>query len=115
MGEKLNLEENFDEYKAITLVIIEAVKAEEYERLDELFQKRQLILDNIIKLNCLKEELKKKYLQFEIEKLDKILTSEINVRKDDLLEKIKENNKRQGAMKGYNNLSTRAVFLSKEF
>ena len=41
--------------------------------------------------------------------------SEMNVKRQELLEKIKENKKRQVAMKGYNNLSAKAVFLSKEF
>ena len=115
MGDKLNLEENFIKYKDITLTIIETVKAEEYEKLDEIFQQRQLILDNINKINYSKEELKKFYLQYDIEKLDKTLASEMKVKREDLLEKIKENKKRQVAMKGYNNLSAKAVFLSKEF
>ncbi|MDD3267525.1 MAG: hypothetical protein PHC75_10155 [Burkholderiales bacterium] len=115
MGDKLNLEENFIKYKDITLTIMKTVKAEEYEKLDEFFKQRQLILDNINKINYSKEELKKFYLQYDIEKLEKTLASEMKVKKEDLLEKIKENKKRQVAMKGYNNLSAKAVFLSKEF
>ena len=114
MGAKLNLEENFIKYKDITLIIIETVKADEYEKLDELFQKRQSVLDNLNKINYLKEELKKFYLQCEIENLDKVLSSEIKVKKEDLLKKIKESKKRQVAMVGYNNLSAKAVFLSKQ-
>lgn len=115
MGDKLKLEEKFIEYKDITLIIIKEVKAEEYEKLDEIFQQRQLILDDISKLNYSKEDLKKIYLQYEIDKLDKILDSEMKAKKEELLEKIKENKKRQMAMKGYNNLSAKAVFISKEF
>ena len=115
MGDKLNLEENFIKYKDITLAILEAVKAEEYEKLDEIFQQRQLILDDINKINYSKEELKNFYMKYEIENLDKVLASEMKVKKEDLLGKIKENKKRQVAMKGYNNLSTKSVFLSKEF
>ena len=114
MGDKLNLEENFIKYKDITLTIIKTVKAEEYEKLDENFQQRQLILDDINKINYSKEELKKFYLQCEIENLEKVLASEIKVKREDLLKKIKENKKRQVAMIGYNNLSAKAVFLSKE-
>ena len=114
MGDKLNLEENFIKYKDITLTIIETVKAEEYEKLDEIFQQRQLILDDMNKINYSKEELKKFYLQYEIENLEKVLASEMKVRKDDLLKKIKQNEKRQVGMAGYNNLSAKAVFLSKE-
>lgn len=115
MGDKLNLQGKFIEYKDITLTIIKEVKAEEYEKLDEIFQRRQLVLDDINELNYSKEDLKKIYLQYEIDKLDKILDSEMKARKEELLEKIKENKKRQMAMKGYNNLSTKAVFISKEF
>lgn len=110
----MNLEENFIKYKDITLIIIEIVKSEEYGKLDEIFQQRQLILDNINNLNYSKEELKKFYLKYEIESLDKILSYEIKVEKEELFEKIKENKKRQSAMKGYNNLSAKAVFLSKK-
>ena len=114
VGDKLNLEEYFIKYKDITLTIIETVKSEEYEKLDEDFQQRQLILDDMNKINYSKEELKKFYLQCEIENLDKVLASEIKVKKEDLLKKIKESKKRQVAMVGYNNVSAKAVFLSKE-
>ena len=115
MGDKLNLEENFIEYKDITLTIIETVKAEEYEKLDEIFQQRQLILDDMNRIDYLKEDLKKFYLKYGVKQLDEELASEMKVKKEDLLGKIKENKKRQVAMKGYNNLSAKAVFLSKEF
>lgn len=114
MGDKLNLEENIIKYRDITVIIIETVKAEEYEKLDEIFQQRQLILDDMNKINYSKEELKIFYLKYKIENLDKVLASEMKIKKEDLLEKIKENKKRQVAMAGYNNLSAKAVFLSKE-
>lgn len=115
MGDKLNLEEDFIKYKEITLTIIEAVKAEEYENLDELLKQRQLILDNINKIDCSKDEMKQFYFQCDIDKIENILSLEMKTEREDLLEKIKENKKRQVAMKGYNNLSAKAVFLSKEF
>lgn len=114
VGDKLNLEKNLINYKDITLTIIDAIKTEEYEKLEEIFQQRQLVLDNINKINYSKEELKKLYLQYEIDKLDKTLASDMEIKKEDLLEKIKQNKKKQVAMTGYNNLSAKAVFLSKE-
>lgn len=110
----MNLEENFIKYKDKTLTVIEMVKAEEYEKLDEIFHQRQLILDNMNNINYSKEELKKFYLQYEIGQLDKTLASQMNYKKEDLLKKIRENKARQSAMVGYNNLSTKSVFLSKE-
>lgn len=110
----MNLEESFVKYKGITLTIIEWVKAEEYEKLHENFQQRQFILDDMIKCNYSKEELKKIYLKYEIENLEKELAFEMKVRKVDLLKKIKQNEKRQVGMAGYNNISAKAVFLSKE-
>lgn len=115
MGDKLNLEEDFIKYKEITLTIIETVKTEEYEKLDELIKQRQLILDNINKIDYSKDEMKQFYFQCDIDKLENILSLEMKTKREDLLEKIKENKKRQVAMKGYNNLSAKAVFLSKEF
>ncbi|MGK0468063.1 MAG: hypothetical protein ACJAX4_003382 [Clostridium sp.] len=114
MGDKLNLEENFIEYKDITLTIIEIIKVEEYEKLNEKFQQRQLILDDMNKINYSKEELQKLYLKNGIEKLEKILASEIETRKSDLLVKIKDNQNKKIGMTGYNNISAKAVFLSKE-
>ncbi|MBK5240389.1 MAG: hypothetical protein JJD95_04155 [Clostridium sp.] len=110
----MNLEENFIKYKNITLIIIKIVKAEEYEKLEESFAQRQLILNDISKMSYSKEELKKFYLQYEIENLEKVLTSEMKVRKSDLLKKIKQNEQKQVGMAGYNNISAKAVFLSKE-
>lgn len=114
MGDKLNLEEEFIKYKEITLTIIETVKTEGYEKLDELIKQRQLILDNINKIDYSKDEMKQFYFQCDIDKLENILSLEMKTKREDLLEKIKENKKRQVAMKGYNNLSAKAVFLSKE-
>lgn len=102
------------QYKKITLSIIEIVKAEEFEKLDDRLKERQLILNNISTIDYSKEELKELYLKYDIESLDKTLNSEMNIKKEDLMSKIKENKKRQVAMKGYNNLSARAIFLSKE-
>nr|MBK5237089.1 hypothetical protein [Clostridium sp.] len=110
----MNLEENFIKYKNITLTIIETVKAEEYERLEGNFAQRQLILDDISKMGYSKENLKKFYLQYEIENLEKVLDYEMKVRKVDLLKKIKQNEQKQVGMAGYNNISAKAVFLSKE-
>ena len=110
----MNLEGIFIEYKNITLAIIETVKADEYEQLDENFHKRQLILDDMNKISNSKEELKKFYIQYEIENLEKVLANEMKLRKADLLNKIKQNEKRQLGMAGYNNVSAKAVFLSKE-
>ena len=114
MGDTLNLEESFIKYKDITLTIIETVKAEEYEKLDEIFVQRQLILDSMNKIDYSKEEMKKFYMQYEIANVEKALAYEMKVRKDDLLKKIKQNGKKQVGMAGYNNISAKAVFLSKE-
>jgi len=110
----LILEENFIKYKDITLTISEIVKAEEYEKLEEIFQQRQLILDDINKISYTKEELRKLFLKYEIEKSDKVLDLKMKVKREDLLKKIKQNKKRQVGMAGYNNISAKAVFLSKE-
>lgn len=114
VGGELEIEEQFIQYKDITLTMMEAIKTENYENLDEFFLQRQLVLDNIDKLVYTKEELNKFYLKYDIDKLDKVLQVEINSRKEEILNKIKENQKRKIAMNGYNNLQARAVFLSKE-
>ncbi|MBU3111767.1 hypothetical protein [Clostridium lacusfryxellense] len=110
----MNLEENVIKYKDITLTIIETVNIEEYERLDESFMKRQLVLDDISKIGYSKEEFKKLYMQYGIENLQNELTSKMKDKEQNLLEKIKDNKKRQAAVVGYNKLPTKAVFLSKE-
>lgn len=101
-------------YRQFTLNVIEMVKKEEYEKLDEIFQKRQLILDNINERGYQKEQLKMLYVKYDIGRLEKTLELEMKAQKEDLQEKIKENKKRQSAMVGYNNLGAKAVFLSKK-
>lgn len=115
VSDKLELEENLKRYESITLEIMEIVKKERYEELDKYFEQRQLILDNINNLNCSKEEMKNLYLKYNIDKIEKVLEELIRRRKEELLEKIKENQKRKTAMSGYNNLSAKAVFLSKKY
>ena len=114
VGEELSIEESFIKYKDITLTIIQVVEEEKYEKLDEYFEQRQLILDNINKLNHSKQEINNFYSKYDIYKLDKTLEQEMKNRKEDLLAKIKQNQKRKIAMNGYNNLHAKAVFLSKE-
>lgn len=111
----MNLEQNIVEYKNITLAIMELVKVEEYEKLEGLFKERQFILDNISKLDYLKEEFKEFILKFRINELEEALENEMKNKKEDLLIKIKQNQKRRTAMNGYNNLQAKAVFLSREF
>lgn len=109
----MSAEQYIIEYKNITLIIIEIIKSEEYEKLDKIFQQRQIILDKMNTANYSKEELNKYYLKYELEKLNKLLTSEMNVKRKYLLGKLKENKKKQVGMSGYNNISAKAVFLSK--
>lgn len=111
----MNLEECFVKYNNITLTIMETVKSENYESLNELFKQRQLILDNINKLNCSKEEMKKFYIKYNINQIEKSLEEEMKNRKEELLVKIKESGKRRAAMDGYNNIQAKAVFLSRKF
>ncbi|POO93274.1 hypothetical protein C1H57_00445 [Clostridium sp. 2-1] len=111
----MNLEQIIFEYKDITLTIMELIKLEEYEKVDKFFKQRQLILDNINKSSYSKEELKEFFIKFHIDELDKVLESEMKNKKEELLIKIKQNQKRRTAMNGYNNLQAKAVFLSREF
>ena len=115
VGDKLELEENFLKYKQITLSVMEVIKMENYETLDDLFKQRQLILDNIKNLNHSQDELKKVYVKYNIDELEKTLEKEIIKRKEELLNKIKANQKRRMALNGYNNLQAKSVFLSREF
>ena len=114
MGDKLNIEEHFIKYKNITLIIIQKVKAEKYDELDEIFYQRQLILDEMYTANYSKVEMNEYYLKYEIEKSNKLLGSEMKIKREYLLKKMKQNKKRQVGMAGYNNISAKAVFLSKK-
>ncbi|WP_419292811.1 hypothetical protein [Clostridium diolis] len=115
VGDEVNLEKSLIEYKKITLTISEIIKSDNCEKLDELFKQRQTILDNIKQTKYSEEELKDFYLKYNIYELDKELEKEMKSEKEELLNKIKENQKRRIAMNGYNNLQNKAVFLSKEF
>lgn len=115
VGDKLDLEGKVVKYKNVTLTIMEIVNSENYEKLDEFFSQRQLILDEMNRLNYSKGELKKFYLKYNLDKLNKTLEEEIKKRKEELLIKIKENQKRKRAMNGYSNLQAKSVFLSREF
>lgn len=110
----MNVEEHFINYKNITLIILEIIKSEEYEKLDKMFCQRQLILEKIKTANYSKGELNKYYLEYGLEKLNELLESEMKVKREYLLEKMKQNKKRQVGMAGYNNISAKAVFLSKK-
>lgn len=111
----MKTEELFQKYKNVTLAIIEAVKAENYEILDDIFSKRQLILENINQLGSSKEELNEHYIKCDICKIEKMLEDEMKSKKEEVLSKIKKNQVRKTAMNGYNNLQAKAVFLSRVF
>lgn len=110
----MDIEKLFKEYKDITLSIIKVVEKEDYEKLEEKFYTRQEILDNIEKLNYSVEDLKKLYCKYIIENLEISLKKEIEIRKEQILVKLKESQNRRKVLNGYNNLQTKAVYLSKE-
>lgn len=82
----INLFEMLKEYKNITEDIIKALEVEEYDLLNKLLEKRDIIIENI-------GEVEDKNSFFEIAKELKLLELENNIKKlfDEKYEKIKNN------------------------
>lgn len=110
----MNLDNLMKEYKIISLQIKESLDNDNLDSLDILLDEREKIINNKDIINCNSEELKELYEKYGCLELDKLILEEIKLQKNQLRKKIFEVEKRKKVAKGYNNLNTKAVFLTKE-
>ncbi|WMJ81309.1 flagellar protein FliT [Clostridium sp. MB40-C1] len=110
----MELEVLIKEYKKCSLEVLSILDSDNFDSLDELLDKRGEIINNISMLKSALGEVKSAYEKHEIYKLDKLIVEKIELKKDELREKILDVKRRREGTKSYNNFNTRAVFLSKE-
>ncbi|MDS1002899.1 hypothetical protein P9J83_05195 [Clostridium sporogenes] len=110
----MDLDDFIKEYKKISLQIKDSLDNDNLDSLDILLEKREKIINSvdINKFNI--EELKEVYKKYGILQLDKLIFEEMNLQKNQLRKKIFEIQKGKNLAQGYNNLNTKAVFLTKE-
>lgn len=110
----MNLEELFQEYKEISLNIIRIIDDDLVEQLDGEFERRNTILEEIIRRNKDKEVLKELYEKYDLIKIDQEMKVKLEKSMNYVKSEMVKNNKRKEANKSYNNINSRSVYLSKE-
>ncbi|WP_097025893.1 hypothetical protein [Clostridium peptidivorans] len=110
----MDLDNFIKEYQTISLQIKESLDNDNLDSLDMLVEQREKVIKNIDIANFDIEELKEVYEKCGIFKLDKLILEEIKLQKNQLRKKIFEVENGKKVAKGYNNLNTKAVFLTKE-
>ncbi|EJO5346078.1 flagellar protein FliT [Clostridium botulinum] len=110
----MDLENLIKEYKIISLEIKDALDNDNLDALDILLDQRQKIIDTLDTTNFNIEKLKEAYKKYEIFELDKLIFEQMNSQKIQLRKKIFEVEKGKKVTRGYNDINTKAVFLTKE-
>lgn len=110
----MNLKELFEKYKGISLNIIKMLDDDLVEQLDSEFEKRNEILEEIIRRNEEKEVLKALYEKYDLFKTDEEMKLKLEKSMNDVKSEMIKIKKRKEANKSYNNINARSVYLSKE-
>ncbi|MCM1988106.1 hypothetical protein [Oceanirhabdus seepicola] len=109
----MNLEELYKKYKQISQEIISALEKEDLDALEDLLFEREEILKNIMSNEVEKERLQELYTKYDLFNIDKIMKEKFNDKIHIVKQELNKLRKRKQATRGYNNLSAKAVFLSK--
>ncbi|WBW95464.1 hypothetical protein [Oceanirhabdus sp. W0125-5] len=110
----MDLEKLIIEYKQISNDIIVLLEKDDFEKLDLLFEKRQVVIDQMILEDNGKNEVKDLYVKYNLVKLDQVMKSKFETKKNEIKSNLIKIRRQKKATAGYNNLNSRAVYLSKE-
>ena len=100
----------WDEYKKLTLNIIRSIEEDKEDI--QLFDNREMIIENLLNSNFSKEELKLSYEDEKIEELDKKLEYVLKNKMQDVKEEIKKVKVSHQANKLYSNINSNKYFFS---
>lgn len=103
------------QYKATTLEVCACIESEDYDNLDNLFGKRENIIDDIKVLEYNKNEFITICNELQIMKLDQDLNDAMNKKRTELKNKIYNVSINRSANKSYNKQSYMdSLFISKK-
>lgn len=110
-----NLRIQLEKFKETTLQLIKKVENSEIEDLDELLNKRQIIIEAIDKLNYSQEEFKALLKALDILTLQKKLLDLMNKKKIDLRNEMQKISEVKNANKSYHSrVSLDPVYFNKK-
>ena len=110
------LKHELENYRRITINLLETLEEEKYNDLDVLLTNRQDVINIINDISYTKDEFKKICTEFEIVILQDKLTQEMDKRREEVKIAIKNLSKYKNANKSYNNkFKVDALFINKEF
>lgn len=110
----MNLEKLFVEYKKISEDIIGLLEKNDFDNINVFFDKRQVILDQISFLGEEENKIKELHSKYNLFEVDQLMKSKFEIKKNEIKNNLSAIKKHKKANVGYNNLNSRAVFLSKE-
>lgn len=106
------MDRKFEEYRDISLKLLENLETEEFTELENFLERKQKIILEVAKLELAPEVVRENLEKFEIIELDKKIIEKIELKKVETKEKINEVGKRKSANNVYANASRQVQFLN---
>lgn len=96
------LKRNLDQFKDLTIRLIDCLEKEDYDSLETLFNDRQTVIDEINKLKYPKESFKSICMELQLMPLQQKLTMLMNQRKVEAKQELEKLSASKIATKNYN-------------
>lgn len=104
-----------EQYKEITLALINLLQTEDYDSLDGLLDNRQNLIDEISQMSYTKETMNKIYKELQIQQLQDELNMEMNKKREEVKVNIENLMAKKNATKGYTNgFKVESLFFNKK-
>lgn len=111
----MDLYETLENFKIITLKLIEELEKDNFDELDSLLNLRQLEIDKMDNINYTKEEFKKLCMEYKILALQERLTKLMNQKRMEVRNEIDKLSEAKSANKSYNKrFSIDSIYFNKK-
>lgn len=110
-----NLRDILLKYKEITIMLIESLKSDNIDSLDNLFDSRQKEIDKMVAINSSKEEFSKIYNELYIKEVDDKLKEKMVEKRNEVKSEMDRFNGTKSASKSYaKRNAVDAIFFNKK-
>ena len=110
-----NLRYALNKYKEITIMLIESLKKDDIDSLDNLFDRRQKEIDKLMAINSSKEQFSEIYNELSIKEVDASLKEKMLEKRNEIKNQIDRFNETKSASRMYSKKNAvDAIFFNKK-
>ncbi|MGL4452592.1 MAG: hypothetical protein ACRCTZ_15610 [Sarcina sp.] len=106
------MERHFEEYRDISLKLLEDLETEEFTELESFLEKKQKLILEVANLELSAKVVRENLEKFQIAELDKKIIQKIELKKIDTKKKINEVGRRKSANNVYANAGRQIQYLN---